>query len=132
MHTESFDDAQFADAWIEGDSLLHWRAAPGHAAAGSASSLLEVPQGCRLARHTDSAEEVIVVVSGCARVTVGDETDELEAAGVAVVPENVPHEVESFGPDPLRFVAVYADADVVTTYESEIQPDGARERRPAG
>ena len=111
MIVESFEEAELEDAWVEGDSLLHWRSAAGHSADGSASSLLEIPAGCRLARHTDSAEEVIVVLAGCARV---------------------PHDVENFGEDTLRFAAVYAEADVVTTYETEIQPDGSRERRPAG
>ena len=132
MQTESFDDAQFEDAWIEGDSLRHWRSARGHAAESSASSLLEVPAGCRLARHTDSAEEVVVVLAGCARITIGDETEEVDAGGIAVIPESVPHEVESFGSETLRFAAIYAGGDVVTTYETDVQPDGERERRPAG
>jgi len=130
--TQAFDDAELADAWVDGDPLLHWRSGKGHAADGSASSLLEVPPGCRLARHTDSAEEVIVVLAGCARVTVGEETEEVSAGGVAVIPECVPHEVESFGDEALRFAAIYAGTDVITTYETEIQPDGERERKPAG
>jgi oxalate decarboxylase/phosphoglucose isomerase-like protein (cupin superfamily) len=48
------------------------------------------------------------------------------------VPECVPHEVRCAGSETLRFVAVYAAADVTTTYENDVQPDGGRERDPLG
>jgi mannose-6-phosphate isomerase-like protein (cupin superfamily) len=63
-------------------------------------------------------------------VTVGDQRAEVPAGGLALVPEDAPHEVRSAGDEPLRFVALYAGVDVVTRYETEVQPDGGRERRP--
>jgi quercetin dioxygenase-like cupin family protein len=132
VETASFTAAELSDAWVEGDDSARWRSTTGHTGHGSGSSLLEVPAGCRLPRHTDSAEETIVVVSGTAAVTVGDEEGEVPAGGVALVPECVPHEVRNAGGEPLRFVALYASADVVTTYEQPVQPDGDRERRPLG
>jgi quercetin dioxygenase-like cupin family protein len=94
--------------------------------------VLEVEPECRLPRHTDSAEETIVVVAGRASVTVGDETSEVGAGEVALVPECVPHEVRNAGDATLRFVAVYASDDVTTTYEAPVEPDGERERQPLG
>jgi quercetin dioxygenase-like cupin family protein len=134
MVTSSISHSELSDAWIEGDDNARWRSTKGHGpgegARASGSSLLEVPGGCRLPRHTDSAEETIVVVSGTASVTVGDETATVPAGGVALVPADVPHEVRNAGAEPLRFAAVYADTDVVTRYEHEVAPDGSRERRP--
>jgi quercetin dioxygenase-like cupin family protein len=130
--TASFARADLSDAWIEGDEDARWRSAAGESGDSSGTSLLEVEPGCRLPRHTDSAEEVVVVVSGRASVSVGDDTATVPAGGVALVPRCVPHEVRNAGPDTLRFVAVYAGADVVTTYEREVAPDGSRERRPLG
>jgi quercetin dioxygenase-like cupin family protein len=124
--------ADLADAWIEGDPGARWRSGSGHKGAASGSSVLEVEPGCRLPRHTDSAEETIVVIAGRASVTVGDETSEVEAGEVALVPECVPHEVRNAGDSTLRFVAVYASDDVTTTYEAPAQPDGERERQPLG
>ena len=132
MHFEVFDADELSDAWIEGDDGARWRSTTGVVGQGSGSSLLEVPPGCRLPRHTDSAEETIVVVAGVAAVTVGDEQAEVPAGGVALVPECVPHEVRNAGDEPLRFVALYADTDVVTTYEQPIEPGGERERAPLG
>ena len=137
MFTATLPSTEMSDAWIEGDESARWRSASGHGpdegAKASGSSVLEVDPGCRLPRHTDSAEETIVVVSGSAAVTVGEETAEVSAGGVALVPECVPHEVRNGSPDePLRFVAVYAGTDVVTTYEQPVEPGGDRERRPLG
>src|SRR4051794_39219087 len=115
-----------SDAWIEGDESARWRSAAGHGpdggASASGSSLVEVEPGCRLGRHTDSAEETVVVIAGRARVTVGDETAEVGTGGLALVPKDVPHEVANAGDELLRFAAVYASTDVVTTYEREVQP----------
>jgi quercetin dioxygenase-like cupin family protein len=125
-----------ADAWIDGDETARWRSAtglgPSEGTLASGSSVLEVEAGHRLPWHTDSAEETIAVVSGRARVTVGDETAEIEAGGLALVPAGVLHEVRNAGHETLRFVAFYAGTDVVTRYQEPVQPDGSRERRPLG
>jgi quercetin dioxygenase-like cupin family protein len=91
-----------------------------------------VAAGCRLPRHTDSAEETIVVVAGTAEVEVSEERGRVAAGGLAVVPKDVPHEVRNAGDGPLTFVAVYAEPDVVTRYEQVVQPDGSRERQTVG
>jgi quercetin dioxygenase-like cupin family protein len=129
-----FDDVDLSDAWLESDESARWRSSAGHGpgvgAAASGSSLLEVEPGDRLPRHTDSAEETIVVVSGEAEVWVEGERGRVSAGGLALVPADAPHEVHSVGEEPLRFFAVYAAADVVSRYEEEVQPGGSRERRP--
>lgn len=90
--------------------------------------MLEVRPGCRLPTHTDSAEETIVVLAGTAEVQVEDETARVPAGGLALVPKDVPHEVRNAGGEVLRFAAVYAEPDVVTSYREPVQPDGTRER----
>ena len=124
------------DQWVEGRSDLRWRSTLGTTAEGGArecsSSLLEVDPGCALPRHTDSAEEIVVVVSGVAEVELDGETGRVEAGGVALVPKDAPHQVRSVGHEPLRFVACYADVDVVTTYEDVVQPSGERESQTVG
>lgn len=136
MFASALDDLELHDAWIEGDETARWCSAtvhgPDHGADASGSSLLEVPAGCRLPRHTDSAEEVVVVLDGRAEVEVDDERSQVPAGGVALVPEDVPHQVRNAGDETLRFLALYAGTDVVTRYEQPIQPAGERERRPLG
>ena len=134
MFSLQFDQVQLEESWIEDQADARWRTGtvhgPGTGADASGSSLIEVPEGCHLARHTDSAEELVVVLSGEAEATVGEETGRVAAGGMALVPGDVPHEVRNAGEGPLRFLALYADSDVTTTYESEVQPGGERERTP--
>src|SRR5215210_4477935 len=125
-----------SDAWLDGDATARWRSGSvlgsGAGAKAAGASLLEVDPGRRLPRHTDSAEEVVVVVAGAAEVDVEGEVSRVGPGEVALVPEDVSHEVRSVGDEALRFVAVYAGTDVVTRHEDEVQPDGSRERRPLG
>ncbi len=129
-------EVELSDAWIDGDDAARWRSGSGHqpsdGARASGSSPIEVEAGCKLPLHTDSAEETIVVVAGTAEVRVGGESALLGAGDLAVVPEGTPHEIRNAGADGLRFIAVYAAADVVTRYAEEVQPDGSRERHTVG
>ncbi len=122
----------FSRAYVDGDQTACWRSAAGHSpstgARSSGSSIIVVPRGCRLPRHTDSAEETIVIVGGDAEVEVGEERARVSAGGIVLVPADVAHEVRNAGREDLRFVAVYAAPDVTTRYEQVIQPDGRRER----
>lgn len=124
--------AEFSESWQEEEPGARWRSAPGHSpsdgAASSGSSLLEVDPGNRLPRHTDSAEEIIAVLSGEADVRVGGEAARAGAGALVVVPKCVPHEVRNAGQQTLRFAAIYAEPSVVTAYEREVQPDGSAER----
>jgi mannose-6-phosphate isomerase-like protein (cupin superfamily) len=123
---------ELSDAWQEQDPTARWRSGPGHSpstgAADSGSSIIEVDPGHRLPRHTDSAEEVIVVLAGRADVEIGGERCAAPPGALVVVPKCVPHEVTNAGSDVLRFAAIYVEPDVVTTYEHEVQPDGSAER----
>jgi quercetin dioxygenase-like cupin family protein len=134
MRTAEF--AELTDRWVEGRPELRWRSTfgttPADGAQASSTALLEVEPGRALPRHTDSAEEVVVVVAGEAEVEVEGERARVSAGGVALVPKDVPHQVRSVGDSPLRFVAVYAGTEVVTRYEDEVQPSGEREERADG
>jgi len=134
--TSGFRSAEFADAWVDGEPSARWRSAtgigPDDGARHSGSSLLEVEPGCRLPKHTDSAEETIVVVSGKAKVTVAKSDVALAKGDAVLIPADQPHVVRNDGGDTLRFFAIYAGTDVVTTYEADIEPGGERTRRPLG
>ena len=132
VRTVSFNDVALSAAWIDGDPRARWRSAEGHRGSASGSSLLEVAEGCRLPRHTDSAEETIVVICGVAEVEMDGSSERIGAGGAALVPAEVLHEVRNAGSGLLRFVALYAADEVVTTYEQPVQPDGGRRRQAVG
>ena len=134
MITVDLDLLELSDAWVDDDDRSRWRTTaaltPADGSRASGSVLLEVEPEHRLEPHTDSAEETIVVLAGTAEVIVGGEAGEVTAGGLALIPVDVIHEVRNAGQDPLRFLAIYASADVVTRYERPVAPDGVSEKRP--
>ena len=67
---------------------------PVHSAAGAASTaavLFELDPGAELGVHTDSAEELLIIVQGTAEARVGDEVGRLETHQVGLVPPMAPH-----------------------------------------
>ncbi|HEX2280694.1 MAG TPA: cupin domain-containing protein [Thermomicrobiales bacterium] len=86
----------------------------------------EIAPGDSLGLHTDSPDELVVVLSGTALATVGDETGRLEAGSVAFIPSMAPHGFQSVGSEPLRVVGIFPNSDVVSTFEYALQPWGTR------
>ena len=100
----------------------------------SAVVYFEVEPGNRLARHTDSVEEILFLISGEAEVEVGEERTRLAAGELAVVPALVPHGLASIGEDTLKVIGFFSGSEVVASFDEPVQPIGAavsrRARRP--
>ncbi|MEZ4523447.1 MAG: cupin domain-containing protein [Thermomicrobiales bacterium] len=86
----------------------------------------EIEPGNELGLHTDSPDELLVILSGTARATIGDEVADLSAGSVAFVPSMVPHAFKSVGEEPLRCLGIFPDSNVVSTFEYPLQPWGTR------
>src|ERR671914_314704 len=67
-------------------------------AAGRAVVYFELDRGMELPSHTDSAEEVLVVLEGEVEATVGGESRRLGAGGIAVVPAMAPPALPACSP----------------------------------
>jgi quercetin dioxygenase-like cupin family protein len=52
--------------------------------------------------HTHPYIEVAFTIEGTAMITVGDETREVKAGGIVVIPANTPHRFVNSGGTPLR------------------------------
>jgi quercetin dioxygenase-like cupin family protein len=100
---------------------------PLHSAAGTASTatvLFELDPGAELAVHTDSAEELLIVLQGTAEARVGDETGRLEANQVGLVPPMAPHGLRNVGADVLRVLGTFSASTVVSTFERPFEENG--------
>ncbi|HLT18623.1 MAG TPA: cupin domain-containing protein [Thermomicrobiales bacterium] len=86
----------------------------------------EVEPGHSLALHTDSPDEIVIVLSGTARAILGDETAEVTAGTVAFIPSMVPHGFDNIGNDTLKCLGIFASSDVVSTFEYPLQPANSR------
>ena len=100
---------------------------PIHSATGSASTatvLFELDPGAELGVHTDSAEELLVIVQGTGEARVGDEVGVVTTHDVALVPPMAPHGLRNIGDDVLRVFGTFSASTVVSTFEQPFQPGG--------
>ena len=97
--------------------------------AGAASTSVvyfELEPGEHTGMHTDSAEEIILILSGRAEATVGDERGELGAGGLGLVPALVPHDVRNVGEETVRVVGFFSSGIVVSVFDDPLMPAGKR------
>lgn len=103
-----------------------WPVHRGTGARSSAAVLFELGRGMRLGRHTDSAEEVLVVLQGDVEIVVGEERRRASAGAIAVVPAEVPHDVIGAGDTPARVTGVFSSNTIVSVFDDEWVPYGTR------
>jgi quercetin dioxygenase-like cupin family protein len=85
-----------------------------------------VSPGEYLPTHTDSAEEILYVVSGTGIAHAGDERGRVSAGDLVVIPEMVPHGVANDGDEKLRVVGFFCKSEIISTFEEPLQPLGLR------
>jgi quercetin dioxygenase-like cupin family protein len=128
----AFDALELRDAWFKSDPSARWRlnVALAETTGTESCSLIyfELDPGCRLPRHTDSAEEIVLILSGSAVAKIADRESEVEAGGVVLIPQQAPHEVHNSGPGILRAVGFFATASPVSTFDEPVMPGGTRVR----
>jgi quercetin dioxygenase-like cupin family protein len=103
-----------------------WPVHRGTGARSTATVLFELARGKHLGTHTDSAEEVLVVLEGEVEIVVGDERCRAGAGAIAVVPAEVPHDVIGVGDTPARVTGVFPSNTIVSVFVDEWVPYGTR------
>ena len=96
---------------------------------GSASTAVvyfELEPGAHTGMHTDSAEEVVLILSGTAEAVVGDERGVLTVGGIVLVPALVPHDVRNVGDDTVRVAGFFSSSTVVSVFDEPFTPIGRR------
>ncbi len=121
---------ELMDVWADDDPLRRARVSfPLTTADGAASSSLvyfEIEPGNHLGMHTDSAEELLLVVAGRGEATVGDERAPLAAGQLALVPALAPHDVHNTGEATLKVLGYFSSSAIVSVFETPWSPLGAR------
>jgi quercetin dioxygenase-like cupin family protein len=120
MQALQLDEIQLEEVADPGDEQARFRFAfPMHAGTGSADSAvvyMELDPGMHLGMHTDSQEEVVVVLEGTAEATVAGERGTLGAGGVVVIPAMAPHDLRNVGDGPMRAVGFFSGGVVYSTF----------------
>ena len=100
---------------------------PSHSATGTASTatvLFELDPGAELPVHTDSAEELLIIVQGSGEARVGDEVGQIWKHQVALVPPMAPHGLRNIGDELLRILGTFSASTVVSTFTRPFEPGG--------
>jgi quercetin dioxygenase-like cupin family protein len=76
--------------------------------------------------HTDSAEEILLVLEGSVEATVGDETVRAEKGQLVLVPKMEPHNVKNIGSTTAKLFGFFGGANsIVATFEHGWGPEEA-------
>lgn len=128
MQTADLMNLDLLDAWYEHDSEMRVRVNfPFFAATGTERSAVvyfEIEPGHYLGTHTDSAEEIVLILTGTVEASVGDETGQLSAGQAALIPAMVPHGVRNVGDAVARCVGFFSNATVESTFDAPLMPIG--------
>lgn len=128
----AFAALELREAWLDSDPSARWRlnVALSETTGTESCSLIyfELDPGCRLARHTDSAEEMVLILSGSGIATIAERELEVGAGGVVVIPQEAPHGIRNNGPGVLRAVGFFATPSPVSTFDEPVMPGGTRVR----
>ena len=65
--------------------------------------------------HKHPYVEVAFTLEGCANITVGNETREVRAGGIVVIPANTPHRFVNSGDTTLRQIDIHASPRFIQT-----------------
>ena len=130
MLTAKTTDTDLTQVWLDSDpdSARLRVTFPINKWVGSSDSAVvyfEIEPGDRLARHTDSAEEILYIVSGEAEAEIGDERGRVVAGDLAVIPAMVPHALVNTGNEPVKVVGFFSESEIISTFDEPMQPMGA-------
>jgi quercetin dioxygenase-like cupin family protein len=124
------DELELMEGWSENDSTRRARFNfPIFNLTGALNTAVvyfEVDPGQHLGMHTDSAEEVLYIVSGTAEAIVGDESGEIGSGSLALVPAMVPHDIVNAGDETVRVIGFFSSSTVVSVFDDPFAPIGRR------
>ena len=128
MHTADLNHLELLDAWYEHDPAMRIRVNfPFCAATGTESSAVvyfEIEPGHYLGTHTDSAEEIVLILAGTVEASLGEERGLLAAGQSALIPAMVPHGIRNVGDETARCVGFFSAAIVASTFDQPMMPFG--------
>ncbi|QEC53492.1 cupin domain-containing protein [Anseongella ginsenosidimutans] len=94
-----------------------------HGSRQLATVYVEIEPGDSLGAHTDSAEELLVILQGQLNVSIGGEETIVSAGDITLVPKMVTHNLCNVGPGKAKVLGVFGGSNhIVATFEKEWLP----------
>jgi quercetin dioxygenase-like cupin family protein len=127
MTTVDLKTLELLEFTAKGNSQQHCRATfpliGAHGSKNLATVYFELEPGDTLGRHTDSAEELIVVLEGELEAHVGGETGRVGAGSITLVPEMMPHNFVNIGNSTAKVLGVFGGKNnIISTFDTEWLP----------
>lgn len=89
----------------------------------TATVYFELEPGDTLGRHTDSAEELLLVLEGSVEAEIGDEKGTLAKGEIALVPKMIPHNLRNTGNVKAKILGMFGGANhIVATFDQTWMP----------
>jgi quercetin dioxygenase-like cupin family protein len=130
MQAVQIDELELFEGWSQSNAAMRVRAGfPISSGTGTKSTAVvyfELEPGEHLGSHTDSAEEILLIVSGRGEVTIGEEQAAVQAGTLAVVPALVRHSVNNIGEETLRVVGFFSSSTVLSVFDEPMEPFATR------
>jgi len=127
---ERIDELELVEVWYENDPTMRVKVNfPFFLGTGTKSTAVvyfEIEPGYRLGTHTDSAEEILMILEGEAEVSLGDEQGRVSAGEMALVPAMVPHGMRNVGDERVRVAGFFSSNVIVSTFDQPMMPFGQR------
>ena len=130
MHTVDLTKMELMEGWFGSDPGVRFRANfalfGGNGTEGSSTVFIELEPGGALGEHTDSAEEILLVIDGEVEMAVGEARARAGKGTLAVVPPMVPHGLRNVGNEVARVVGFFPTPGIVATFIEAVQPIDTR------
>ena len=95
-----------------------------HGTKDCATVYFELDPQDEVGSHTDSAEEILLVMAGSVEATVGDETLRAEKGQLVLVPKMIPHNVRNVGSSTAKILGFFGGSNsIVATFEHGWGPE---------
>jgi quercetin dioxygenase-like cupin family protein len=94
-----------------------------HGTESSATVYFELEPGTELGRHTDSAEELLLIMEGSVEAEVGEEKGIASKGDLLLVPKMVPHNFRNTGKNKAKVLGFFGGAkNIVATFDNSWLP----------
>jgi quercetin dioxygenase-like cupin family protein len=128
--TEKMEDLELMEVWYETDPTMrlnvNFPLFLGTGTKNTAVVYFEIEPGYSLGTHTDSAEEILLILEGQVDVSLGEEEGRLSAGQLAVVPAMVPHGMRNVGEERVRVAGFFSSNVIVSTFDKPMMPFNQR------
>ncbi len=131
MITADLKNQELTELMAKEDSNQHCKAnfplLGAHGTTKIATVYFELEPGDNIGRHTDNAEEMLLVLEGNVHASIGDESGELKNGNIALVPTMVPHDVKNTGKTTAKILGIFGGANhIIATFDHGWLPDGEK------